>query len=111
MNKKEFEEYEKQITDLIDNPVQHDYRKHAFEELEEMEKEAKKSFPNIAFIINEYPDFNSVCLKVTQPDHFVFQIFINPYDYKDLPPKKKKKAIENLVKMMMSFGGSKGEQL
>ena len=42
--------------------------------LEKMEKKAKKSFPNIAFIINEYPDFNSVCLKVTQPNHFVFQI-------------------------------------
>lgn len=111
MNKKEFKEYEKQITDLIDNPIQYDYRKHAFEELEKMEKKTKKSFPNIAFIINEYPDFNSVCLKVTQPNHFVFQIFINPHDYKDLPPKKKKKAIENLVKMMMSFGGNKGEQL
>ena len=109
MNEKDFKEYEQQITNLIDNPVQHDYRKHAFEELEEMEKKAKKHFPNIAFIINEYPDFNSVCLKVTQPNNFVFQVFINPYDYKDLPHKKKKKAIENLVKMMMSFGGSKGD--
>lgn len=108
MSKKEIEEYEKQITDLIDNPINYDYRKHAFEELEEMENKANKYFPNIAFIIKEYPDFNSVCLKVTQPNHFVFQIFINPYDYKDLPPKKKKKAIENLVKMMMAFGGSKG---
>lgn len=109
MSRKEFKEYEQQITDLIDNPVKYDYRKHAFEELEEMEKKAKKSFPNIAFIINEYPNFNSVCLKVTQPNHFVFQVFINPYDYKDLPPKKKKKAIRNLVKMMMSFGGNKGD--
>ena len=108
MNKKDFKEYEQQVTNLIDNPIQHDYRKHAFEELEEMEKETKKSFPNIAFIINEYPDFNCVCLKLTQPNHFVFQISINPYDYKDLPPEKKKKAIKSLIKMMMAFGGNKG---
>ena len=38
MNKKDFKEYEQQVTNLIDNPIQHDYRKHAFEELEEMEK-------------------------------------------------------------------------
>ena len=107
MNK--FKEYEQQITDLIDNPVKYDYRKHAFEELEEMEKKAKKHFPNIAFIINEYPTFNSVCLKITQPDHFVLKIFINPYDYKDLPPKKKKKAIRSLTKMVMSFGATERE--
>ncbi|MBO7715579.1 MAG: hypothetical protein J6S85_18595 [Methanobrevibacter sp.] len=109
MSKKDFKEYEQQIINLIDNPVQHDYRKHAFEELEQMEKKTKKNFPNIAFIINEYPDFNSVCLKVTQPNHFVFQVFINPYDYKDLPPKKKKKAIKKLMQMIFAFGGSKGD--
>ena len=109
MNKKEFKKYEQQITDLIDNPVHYDYRKHAFEELEEMEKLAKKNFPNIAFIIREYPDFNCVCLKASQPNHFVFEISINPYDYKDLPPEKKKKAIRNLAKMVMAFGGEKGE--
>lgn len=109
MNKKEFKEYEQQITDLIDNPVQYDYKKHAFEELEEMEKMAKKNFPNIAFIIDQYPNFNSVCLKATQPNHFVFQFYTNPYDYKDLPPKKKKKVIKNLTKMMMSFCGNKGD--
>lgn len=39
MNKQDFKEYEQQITDLIDNPVKYDYRKHAFGELEEHEKE------------------------------------------------------------------------
>ena len=109
MNKKEFKEYEQQITDLIDNPVKYDYRQHAFEELEEMEKMAKKNFPNIAFIISDYPDFNSVCLKVVQPNHFIFKVFVNPYDFKDLSPKKKKKAIKKLTQMIFAFGGQKGD--
>lgn len=100
MDKKELE---KTITDLIDNPSHYDYKKHAFEELEAMEKQAGKDFPNIAFILNDYPDFNSIGIKVTQPGHFVFKLYLNPDDYRDLPIKKKKKAIKKLVKMYANY--------
>ena len=100
MNKKELE---KTITALIDNPSRYDYKKHAFEELELIEKQAGKDFPNIAFILNDYPDFNSIELKVTQTDHFVFKLYLNPDDYKFLPAKKKKKAIKKLVEMYATY--------
>lgn len=101
MSKKELEE---QITRLINEPIKYDYRKHAFEELESIEKETKKQFPHIAFIINEYPDFDSVCFKATMPKRWVFKIFVNPDTYKNLPPKKKKKMIKKLVKMYLNLG-------
>lgn len=95
-------ELEKRITDLIDNPVEYDYRKHAIEELAEVEDNGFR-VRNIAYIVSQYPDFNHVELKVTIPNHFILSLRINPYDYKDLPPRKKKRAIRKLVKMYSGF--------
>lgn len=55
----------------------HDYRANAFKEINEIEA-LGKSVPHIAFIVNEYPDFNHIKLKCTQSDAFVFKICVNP---------------------------------
>ena len=99
MTKKELE---KTITELIDSPERHDYKKHALEELDEIE-EAGLTAMHCAFIVEQYPDFNNVNLKVTSPGHFVLSVSINPDDFKDVPPKKKKKAIKGLVNMFAEF--------
>lgn len=108
MEDKEFLDYLEKVTNLIESNNKYDYRKHAFEELEEIEKATGKVFPNIAFILDQYPDFNTVQLKVTQPNHFVWSICVNPEDYINLEPEKKKQAIHDLVMMVYSFS-SMGE--
>ena len=93
----------KRITELIDNPIKFDYKKRAYVELEEIEMVTRKKFPSIDFVLSTYPDFNHVCLEVSYPNHHIFRLYINPDDYINLPPKKNKKAIENLAEWMVNM--------
>ena len=102
-------EVEKRITELIDNPIKFDYKKRAYVELEEIEMVTRKKFPSIAFVMSTYPDFNHVCLEVSNPNHIIFRIYINPDDYINLPPKKKKKAIEALAGWVVNMQEGKWE--
>lgn len=55
----------------------HDYRANALKEIDEI-KTLGKNVPHIAFIVNEYPEFNHIKLQCTQPNIFVFKICVNP---------------------------------
>ena len=93
----------KRITELIDDPMKFNYKRRAYVELEEIENLTRKKFPSIDFVLSTYPDFNNVCLEVSHPDHVIFRIYINPDDYLNLPPKEKKKAIEQLAGWMVDM--------
>lgn len=76
------EEFAKKLIDMAENFDPHDYRANAFKEIEEVEALGKR-VPHIAFIVNEYPDFNHIELKCTQPGVFVFKICVSPEAIKD----------------------------
>ena len=103
--KNRIKELEKQLTEMVENFSNYDYRKNALRELEEVEQLGKKNYPNMAFIIQQYPNFNSICFKISQPNHFVVSISINVDDLKGNP-----KAIHNAAKMISHWyknGGKK----
>ena len=87
-----------ELIQMAENFDAHDYRKKAFEELTEIEKLTGKHFPHIAFIIDKYPAFNHIELKVEQPDIFVYKFCINPEEIKKSP-----KVAESMAEMMGFF--------
>ena len=78
-NKAEFAE---KLIKMAEEFDPHDYRTNAFKEIEEVEA-LGKNIPHIAFIVNDYPEFNHIELKCTQPDVFVFKICVNPEAIKE----------------------------
>ena len=87
-------EFEKQVTEMVENFVPHDYKSNALKELSEIETKTKKSTLHIRFIVNDYPDFNHIEFKVTQPGMFVIKMCVNPEELKNNP-----KAIKKIGKM------------
>ena len=71
------EEFAQRLIRMAKEFDPHDYKANALKELEEVESSGK-SVPHIAFIINEYPDFNHIELKCTQPGEFTFKICVKP---------------------------------
>jgi hypothetical protein len=71
------EEFANKLIKMAEEFDPHDYRANAFREIEEVEALGKR-VPHIAFIVNDYPEFNHIELKCTQPDVFVFKICVNP---------------------------------
>ena len=95
---KELKKFEKQLTEMVENFIYHDYKKNAEKELLEIENKTKKATSHIRFIVNDYPDFNHIELKITQPDIFVMKICINPTALKNNP-----KSIKKIVKMFKGW--------
>jgi len=71
------DEFAQKLIDMAKNFNPHDYRANAFKEIEEVEALGKR-VPHIAFIVNDYPEFNHIELKCTQPDIFVIKMCVNP---------------------------------
>lgn len=71
------EEFAKKLIKMAEEFDPHDYRANAFKEIEEVEAMGKM-VPHITFIVKDYPEFNHIELKCTNPDIFVFKICINP---------------------------------
>ena len=94
---KAIEELEKELTEMVNNFVEHDYRKEALKELDEIEK-LGKICPNCAFIVESYPNFNSIVFKLEKPNHLILTIAIN---YKDLVGQPQ--AIHNAALMIHSW--------
>ena len=61
---KEFniDEFAKKLIEMAENFEPHDYRANAFKEIEEVEA-LGKIVSHIAFIVNDYPEFNHIELK------------------------------------------------
>lgn len=102
--KKTIEGLEQEITEMVNDFVEHNYRDEAFKEIEEIEKSGKKC-PNCAFIVENYPKFNSIVFKIEQPNHFVLTIALN---YKDLVGQPK--AIHEAARMIYSWFEMGGEE-
>lgn len=56
--------------------VNKDYKKNALKELENLDKIIP--IPNTKFIIDDYPDFNHILVRLEIPDKCIFKICINP---------------------------------
>lgn len=107
MKKVTIREIEQQLNDMIENFCAKDFKKHAFEELDKVEK-GGFICPHCAFIIEQYPDFNSILFRCEQPNQFVISININPDSLKG-----NKKAIRKTAKMLKNWfrrGHEKGEK-
>ena len=88
MNK--VKEIEQEIIKVLEHPVMN-YRVKAIKEL----AENKTALPNAMEIVANYPDFNSIRFRITQPKHFVVDMYINVEDLKNNP-----KAIHDAAKMV-----------
>ena len=71
------EEIEKMLIDKATDFMGYDYKKHALEEIEDLEKK-NISIPNIAFIVEQYPNFNHIALKLEVPKSCILKICIDP---------------------------------
>lgn len=78
------EEFAKKLIDMANNFDAKDYKKNALKELDDLEEKGTH-IPYSAFIIHNYPEFNHIELKVTQPNIFVIKICINPEAIKENP--------------------------
>ena len=71
------DEFEKMLIDKATNFINYDYKKHALEEIEDLEK--KNIFvPSISFIVEQYPDFNHIVIKLENTNSYIFKICVNP---------------------------------
>ena len=88
-------ELEKDITKMVNNFQPNKFKERAYQELSRVDLTKKSATRNI---IQDYPDFDSICFKITDPDHFVIKIHINPEDLKNNP-----KAIKKCAKMISGW--------
>ena len=87
-------ELEAQITEMVENFQPNNFKQKAFEELGKLTKKKDiNSYSSIRFILNDYPDYDSVCFKISQPGKFIIKFHINPNELKG-----NKKAIKKLAK-------------
>lgn len=108
MKKVTIKEIEQKLNDMIENFCAKDFKKNAFEELNRVQQYGLIC-PHCAFIIEQYPDFNSIMFRCEQPKCFVMTICINPDSLKG-----NKKAIHKTAKMLKSWfrrGHEKKENL
>ena len=100
--KNRIKELEKQLTEMVENFQPNHFKEKAYQELSKVDLTKK---PATRFIINDYPDFDSICFKITQPNCFTVRIHINPDELRG-----NKKAIHNAAKMISHWyknGGRK----
>lgn len=100
-------ELEKQITEMIEHFNMLDLKKKALKELDDIRKNTKRSTVHTAYIVHQYPDFNSITFSVTKPNTFVLKISVNVDALKG-----NKKAIHNAAKMInqwLKAGGTINE--
>lgn len=70
-------EFEEMLIDKATDFTGYDYKKYALEEIEDLEK--KNIFvPNISFIVDQYPDFNHIAVKLEIPKSCILKICIDP---------------------------------
>ena len=77
MSKFNKEAFAEKLIKMANEFVSHDYKANAVKELDDIELSGKH-VPNIAFIVDKYPDFNYIELKCEQPGNFMFKICVNP---------------------------------
>ncbi len=94
MTKKELIE---QITDMVENFEPDNYKIKAHKELAKISLSDK---PATQFIIEDYPDFDSLYFKISQGDKFVVKIHINPAVLKG-----NKKAIKKIAAIIHHMKG------
>ena len=90
-----FKELERQLTEMVENFQPNHFKEKAYQELSKVDLIKK---PATRFIISDYPDFDSVCFKITQPNCFTVRIHINPDELRG-----NKKAIHKCAKMIYGW--------
>lgn len=110
--KKTLEEFKAHIRDLIDTYENHNYKENALNELKEVETSMNKVFPNIAFVLEQYPNFNCITLRVTQEGCWRIQFDFNPSTVKELNEAQRELYIDGLAMTMYEWylrGAEEGE--
>lgn len=95
--KKKVKELAEMLIKKAENFVNNDYKWWALEELEKLEKD-NISVPHISFIVDNYPSFNHIEVKVEQPNTFRVEFCVNPKVILE-----NKKTAYVLAKMMYSW--------
>lgn len=72
------EEIEKIITDTIKDFHKNDFKKRAIESMKEIKEKTGKKYPEIAYIILDYPDFNSFVFRIEDKKTFRVEFCISP---------------------------------
>ena len=95
-------EFEKLITDYLNDPTRYEHKKKAWQEFDKLRPTIKlDDLVNIGFIINDYPDKDHLLLKLTNGDQFFLKMGI----YREYLEKFNKKDIHTLAKALHSFFG------
>lgn len=90
---------EKQIQDILNNYVGHDYKKNALMELDKIYTQFHvPTCSNLEFIVEQYPDFNHIRINLTLGDKLMLTICVEPNLLN-------KKTIHKLAKMICSIKG------
>ena len=105
---KKLKQIENELIEMINNHCDHDYKANAFKELDKVE-EAGFVCPNCAFIVEQYPDFNSIMFRLEQPGMYVTINYININSLRN-NDKKTKKAIHKLAKMVYGWHKQGGHE-
>lgn len=95
---RKIKELEKRITNMVENFDAKNFKTNALEEIKAIKKSTKKSTAFIEYIVDEYPDFNSITFSATQPNAFVIKISINVDELRG-----NKKAIHKAAKMVAQW--------
>lgn len=90
-----FKQLVEELTKMIENQESHHFKQKAYKELADINL---IDIPNVRFILDDYPDFDSICFKFTQPDVFIVKININYNELKGNP-----KAIKKCAKMIYKY--------
>ena len=77
-------EYAQELIKMANEFNAKDFKKNALKELDELE-EQNIVIPHTAFIVHNYPDFNHIEIKLTEPNKFTFKIDVNPEEIKKNP--------------------------
>jgi len=95
-------EFEKLITDYLNNPTRYEHKSKAWKEFDNLRKTTKlDDLANIGFIINDYPDKDHLLLRLTNDYQFFFKMGF----YREYLEKLNKKDIHTLAKAIHSFFG------
>ena len=78
------EEFAQKLIKMANEFDAKDYKKNAIKELDKLQEQGI-TIPYSAFIVHNYPDFNHIELKVTQPNVFVIKMCVNPETIKEYP--------------------------
>ena len=105
MNKK-YKEIENDLRNMVDNFEHNKHKENALKEFKEIRKtHTLDDVKHISFIIDQYPEFDSIELRCSNPGKWILRMNINPEILK-----ADKRAFKKTVKMVYQWS-KKGKRV